>query len=90
MNAPVRSTNTAAVVSLAFGIGAWIALPFLLGIAAIVAGHMARAQLRREPQEGAGMALAGLILGYANLVLCLLVLAAVAVFFLVLYQASGG
>ena len=90
MNAPVHSTNTAAVVSLAMGIGAWVALPFVLGIAAIVAGHMARAQIRREPQEGAGMALAGLILGYANLVLCVLLLVAVAVFFLLLYQAGGG
>jgi uncharacterized membrane protein len=90
MDTPAGSTNTTSVISLACGIGAWVALPFLLGIAAIVAGHMARAQIRREPQQqGDGMALAGLILGYANVVFCVLLLIALAVFFLFLYQAAN-
>jgi hypothetical protein len=88
MNAPVRSTNTASVVSLACGIGAWVALPLVLAIGAIVAGHMARAQIRREPQDGDGMALAGLILGYANLVVALLIAVALVLFFVVLVQAN--
>jgi hypothetical protein len=88
MNAPARGTNTASVVSLACGIGAWVALPLVLAIAAIVAGHMARAQIRREPQDGDGMALAGLILGYANLVVALLVAIALVLFFVVLVQAN--
>jgi hypothetical protein len=88
MNAPARGTNTASVVSLACGIGAWVALPLVLAIAAIVAGHMARAQIRREPQDGDGMALAGLILGYANLVIALLVAIALVLFLFVLVQAN--
>ena len=88
MNAPARGTNTASVVSLACGIGAWVALPVVLAIAAIVAGHMARGQIRREPQDGDGMALAGLILGYANLVFALLLAIALVLFFVVLVQAN--
>lgn len=88
MNAPARGTNAASVVSLACGIGAWVALPVVLAIAAIVAGHMARAQLRREPQDGDGMALAGLVLGYANLVVALLLAIALVLFFVVLVQAN--
>lgn len=89
MNLPPRQTNTTAVVSLACGIGSWIALPFILAIAAIVAGHMARGQLRADPtQEGDGMALTGLILGYANLVFSILVAAAIVLFFVVLAGAA--
>ena len=89
MNQPPRQTNTPAVVSLACGIGSWIALPFILGIAAIIAGHMARTQLRNDPgQEGDGFALTGLILGYANVVFCVLALLAIVVFFVVLAGAA--
>lgn len=75
MNAP-RSTNSAAVVSLASGIASWVVLPFLAAIVAVVTGHMARAAIRRSGEDGDGLALAGLILGYANLALSLLLLAA--------------
>ncbi len=57
-----------AVTSLIFGI---LAIPtcFLTGIPAIICGHVAHARARRAPAEytGGGMALAGLILGYASL-----------------------
>lgn len=72
-----RPTSTAAIVSLVSGIASWVMLPFLAAIVAIVAGHMARAEIRRSGAEGDGLALAGMILGYANLVLSLLVLAVV-------------
>jgi hypothetical protein len=89
MNVPPRQTNTAAVISLACGIGSWIALPFILAIAAVIAGHMARGQLRREPgQDGEGMALTGLILGYANIVFTVLAVIAIVLFFVVLAGAA--
>jgi zinc transporter ZupT len=74
MNA-VRPTSTAAIVSLVSGIASWVMLPFLAAIVAIVAGHMARAEIQRSGAEGDGLAIAGLILGYANLALCIAVLA---------------
>lgn len=65
-----RTTNTLAVLSLAFGIGAWLLLPVIGAIVAIVCGHMARSEIRRAPVgsvEGDGMAVVGLVLGYVQI-----------------------
>jgi hypothetical protein len=67
----MRRTNTLAVVSLVLGVAAFImALPLLGSVGAIVAGHLARAQIRAShgTEEGDGMAVAGLVLGYVSLV----------------------
>ncbi len=65
-----RSTCTLAVVSLCFGIAAWTVLPFIGAIVAVICGHMARRDIRQtisEPLDGDGMAVTGLVLGYAQL-----------------------
>ncbi|HZX69281.1 MAG TPA: DUF4190 domain-containing protein [Rhodanobacter sp.] len=85
---PAAPTSTLAVVSLVFGILAWCVLPFVGAIVAIICGHLARSEIRnthpeRRP-EGDGMAVAGLVLGYAQLALCIL-----AVFLLVVFLAFG-
>ena len=61
--AVAASTNPLAVASLLLG---FLSLFPLFGILAVVFGHVARAQIRKSAgrQKGAGMALAGLILGY--------------------------
>lgn len=64
----VAGTNGLAVASLACGI-AQFAFGLLATIPAIVLGHMARAQIRRTGEQGAGLALAGLILGWAAVIL---------------------
>ncbi len=47
---------------------------WLLGtIPAIVLGHMARRQIRQRGEQGAGLALTGLILGYVGLALTVIV-----------------
>jgi hypothetical protein len=65
------ATNQLAIASLVCG-----AAQFLLGplptIPAIVLGHMARSQIRRTHEAGDGMALAGLLLGWAGAVLIVL------------------
>lgn len=69
---PVSTTSSLAVLSLVFGIAAWLMLPFVGALVAIVCGHMARGELRRAPPgsvDGDGMALAGLVLGYLQLAL---------------------
>jgi hypothetical protein len=63
-----RRTNGLAVASLACGIGQ-IFFWFLAAIPAVVLGHMARRQIRQTGEDGAGMALAGLILGWIGIVL---------------------
>jgi hypothetical protein len=67
----VRQTSTYAVISLVAGILGWSLLPFLGSLGAIIFGHLARAEIRREPQrlDGDGLAIAGLILGWLNVVL---------------------
>ncbi|MGQ0802157.1 MAG: DUF4190 domain-containing protein [Pseudomarimonas sp.] len=75
MNAnTLRPTSTAAIVSLSFGVASWLLLPLAAAIVAVVAGHMARGEIRRSggSVDGDGMAMAGLILGYANLAACVL------------------
>ena len=67
-----RPTNTLAIVSFASGIASYFVLPFIAGIAAIVTGHMARGQIKQSGEGGGGFALAGLILGYVNVVLAVL------------------
>jgi hypothetical protein len=54
-------------------------------IVAVILGHIARGQIRRTGEQGAGLALAGLIIGYATLALGLVV-----VFGFVLFAGSVG
>ncbi|MGY6517342.1 MAG: DUF4190 domain-containing protein [Lysobacteraceae bacterium] len=84
MNAVTPRTNTVAVVSLVFGILAWTLLPFIGSIVAVITGHMARAEIRRLPpgaEQGDGLALAGLVLGWVQLALIVLGFLAVVLFF---------
>jgi hypothetical protein len=80
-------TNSLAITSLVCGIAQMMFGP-LATVPAVVCGHMARHQIRRTGEQGAGMALAGLILGWIGvgftaLVVVIALLAAVAV-------SSGG
>lgn len=65
-----RPRTGLSVTSLVLGIFSLFCLFIFTGIPAIVTGHVARARARKQPElyGGAGMALAGLILGYVSLV----------------------
>jgi hypothetical protein len=52
----------------------------LSSIVAVVTGHIARRQIKRTGEQGAGFALAGLILGYVGLGLMVLGIAGFAIF----------
>ena len=75
MSAPVsyRQTSPLAIVSLVAGLLGWTMVPLIGSIVAIVTGHMARAEIRRRPEalEGDGLAVTGLVLGYAMVVMSL-------------------
>jgi hypothetical protein len=60
-------SNSYAVASLVIGILSWFLCPLIGGVIAVVLGHIARGQIRRSGEGGAGLAMAGLILGYAHL-----------------------
>jgi len=70
---PAARTNGLAVASLACGIAQFAFGP-LATIPAIVLGHMARSQIRRTGEQGAGLALAGLILGWGAVILGIIVI----------------
>jgi hypothetical protein len=72
------TTNTLAIVSLVAGIVSWFAVPVVGGIVAVVAGHLAKSQIRRTGERGDGMATAGLILGYLHLAVVVLIAGLVA------------
>jgi hypothetical protein len=69
-------TNPLAITSLVCGI-AQIMFGPVATIPAIVCGHMGRNQIRRTRESGAGMAMAGLVLGYTGLVLGLLAIVSI-------------
>ena len=71
-----ETTNGLALTSLVLGI--LLCLGPLTGIPAVICGHLARSRIRHSPGQGggAGMALAGLILGYIGTFLWLLILPA--------------
>jgi hypothetical protein len=81
--AAARQTSALAIVSLVMGLLGWTLLPFVGSLVAIVCGHMARAEIRRNPatMEGDGLAVAGLVLGWALVAVCLLTILAVLMFF---------
>ena len=81
-----------AVVSLVSGIAAWCMLPVIGSIVAIVCGHLARGEIRRSQGQldGDGLAVAGLVLGYVQIVMgVLLVLFAIAALLLGLSIGFG-
>lgn len=69
-----RKTSTLAIVSLIAGICGWSVLPFLGTVAAIITGHMARGEIRRShgSLDGDGMAIAGLVLGWGQVIITVL------------------
>ena len=82
-HAPVRTTDGTALAALSLSIGGFIGLGPLAWIPAIICGHIARARIRQVPAlEGDNLARAGLIISYVGLVLCVVIILALAFFFI--------
>ncbi len=75
--AKINKINGLAMASLACGLAQFAFGP-LATIPAIVLGHMARYQIKRTGEQGAGLALAGLVLGWAAMILAILLILAMA------------
>lgn len=67
---PATRTSTLATVSLITGILTWIIIPLVGAVVAVITGHMAKNEIRENPEyvTGSGLATAGLVLGYIQLV----------------------
>jgi hypothetical protein len=70
---PATNTNGLAIASLACGLAQFMFGP-VATIPAIVFGHLARHQIKRTGEQGAGVALAGLILGWAAVILAIVLI----------------
>lgn len=82
MNAQVKQTSALAVISLVTGILGWTLLPFLGSLVAIVTGHLARKEIRRDTtKEGDTMAVIGLVLGWVAVIGTVLAILAFVLFF---------
>ena len=80
-----------AIASMVLGILSWVlCLSLIASIPAIITGHMGLGQVRRKeaPESSRGMAIAGLILGYANI--CISIIALMLLGLLMFLASSAG
>lgn len=85
------STNGLAIASLICSLGSFFLLPGIAAVLGVILGHLSLAQIRASQgrEEGRGMAIAGLILGYVNLALCVLIVVFVILVIAVARQQQG-
>lgn len=88
-SAPAVKTNTLAITSLVSAIAAFVILPFIASIVAVITGHIALKQLRTSGEAGRGLALAGTIVGWVGIAFGLLVIAII-LFTLIIAATSAG
>lgn len=81
---PAKPDSTMAIASLVLSLLGWTVLPGIGAIAGVITGHMAKKEIRESMGSlgGEGMATAGLILGYTNIVLGLCVICMISIFLL--------
>lgn len=67
---PATPTNSMALTSLIAGIVGWTVAPLLGSLVAIITGHIAKRELKERMgrESGDGMATAGLVMGYLQLI----------------------
>jgi hypothetical protein len=80
---PTKPTSNTAIVALVAGLLSWLFVPFIGAVVAIIAGHMARGEIRRSDGalDGDGLALAGMVLGYVQIGLIVLTIIGFLLFF---------
>jgi hypothetical protein len=78
-------THPLAIVSLVSSLVGLTIAPCIAGIAAVVTGHMARREMQANPgrYSGDGLALAGLLIGYGQMVLWVLAMLVFLVFLVI-------
>ncbi len=90
-----RPTNGLSIASLVCGIISILGLcgygvgGIIPGVLAIVFGHIARGQIRRDQTQGDGMALAGLIMGYISAAIAVAVIIVLIVVFVIAIGAGA-
>lgn len=70
---PPRKTNGMAIASLVMGVGSFVFCP-LIGVGGVITGYLARKRIRETGEDGAGIAMAGLVTGWIGTGLSVLML----------------
>ena len=72
---PATQTSSFAIASLVCSLASWIVIPFVGAVAAVVLGHIARHEIRHSygQKSGNGLAMAGLVIGYIQIALSIVV-----------------
>jgi hypothetical protein len=78
-----RPTNVLAIIALVLSLMG-------ISIGAVISGHISLAQIRRTGEQGHGMALAGLIIGYVGCAFWVLAAIFAIVFPLIMWATIGG
>lgn len=80
---PPTPNSTLATISMITGILGWTIAPLLGSLAAIITGHMAKREIRESMGRlaGDGMATAGLVMGYLQLIPSVLCICVVLIMF---------
>ena len=87
--AQAPQTNGMALASMILGIVSFILGTMIVtGIPAVICGHIARRQIRENPQAqtGDGMALTGLVTGYLSIILSVVLIAFLIIFFVFIFN----
>ncbi|RZO58136.1 MAG: DUF4190 domain-containing protein [Sandaracinaceae bacterium] len=92
MSQPPPQTNALAIAAVVSGGLGWVGVPLIASIAAVICGHLARTQIRQTGERGDELAVVGLVLGYAHIVMLCLVTAGLVVFYggLIAFIAAVG
>ncbi len=87
--APAPQTNVLAIISLIASIVGFIwLLPFIGSLGGAIMGHISLNQIKRTGENGRGMALAGVIVGWAGVAIAVLAIGLI-IFFMVLAAAAS-
>jgi hypothetical protein len=84
---PQRRTNGLAIAALVVSCASLVTCPLLGGVGAVL-GHVARRQIRETGEEGDGLALAGIIIGWILVALSLLTITGYVVF--IVWMVNNG
>lgn len=78
---PTTATSGYAIASLVCSLASWFIIPFIGAVVGVVMGHMARGEIRRSygQKSGGGLAIAGLVIGYIHIIVCILAVALIVV-----------
>lgn len=85
-----RPTNSMAIASMVVSIAGLTMCPIVACVVGAVLGHMARKQISETGEDGDGLALAGIIIGWIGFALSLIVGFAYAAFIIYAIYRNGG